>query len=148
MYHADLALPPPPPGSAPGGQQPGQGQPGPPNQAGGPNYELSGMLAAETNKVAGVEIKYNEPPEARKPSLHWRLYIFKGGMCSWAANSTRSKLLMPGTRRSFRCLLAVIMAVICSFGSLLRQQTKHLEAKRFPEDTYACLKAGYPLEGC
>ncbi|KAK9839755.1 hypothetical protein WJX84_006879 [Apatococcus fuscideae] len=72
---AEMAAPPPPPPPAAGpGGAPGLGAP----QGGGPNYELSGMLAAETNKVAGVEIKYNEPPEARKPSLHWRLYCFKG----------------------------------------------------------------------
>lgn len=80
-----MALPPPPTPGGPAQQAPAGGPPGPPNQqAAGPNYELSGLLAAETNKVAGVEIKYNEPPEARKPSLHWRLYIFKGGECLWA----------------------------------------------------------------
>ena len=81
-----MALPPPPPPSGPAQQAPAGEPPGPPNQAAGPNYELSGMLAAETNKVAGVEIKYNEPPEARKPSLHWRLYIFKGGACLLACS--------------------------------------------------------------
>jgi smad nuclear-interacting protein 1 len=25
-----------------------------------------------------VELKYNEPPEARKPLKNWRLYVFKG----------------------------------------------------------------------
>ncbi|KAI8637198.1 SMAD/FHA domain-containing protein [Parasitella parasitica] len=43
-----------------------------------PNFGLSGKLAAETNTVKGVELKYNEPPEAAKPSLKWRLYVFKG----------------------------------------------------------------------
>ncbi|OBZ82925.1 FHA domain-containing protein DDL [Choanephora cucurbitarum] len=43
-----------------------------------PNFALSGKLAAETNTVKGVELKYNEPPEAAKPSLKWRLYVFKG----------------------------------------------------------------------
>lgn len=28
--------------------------------------------------VKGVQIKYNEPPEARKPLKNWRLYVFKG----------------------------------------------------------------------
>ncbi|KAF9393067.1 hypothetical protein CPB97_004092 [Podila verticillata] len=44
-----------------------------------PNFELSGSLAAETNTtVSGAVLKYNEPPEARKPSQKWRLYVFKG----------------------------------------------------------------------
>ncbi|KAI9305543.1 SMAD/FHA domain-containing protein [Cunninghamella echinulata] len=43
-----------------------------------PNFGLSGKLAAETNTVNGVELKYIEPPEAAKPKQHWRLYVFKG----------------------------------------------------------------------
>lgn len=43
-----------------------------------PNFGLSGKLAAETNTVNGVELKYVEPPEAAKPKQHWRLYVFKG----------------------------------------------------------------------
>ncbi|KAF9915023.1 hypothetical protein BX616_007085 [Lobosporangium transversale] len=44
-----------------------------------PNFGLSGALAAETNTtVNGVLLKYNEPPEARKPKQRWRLYVFKG----------------------------------------------------------------------
>lgn len=43
-----------------------------------PNFGLSGKLAAETNTVKGVELKYNEPPEAAKPKAKWRLYVFKG----------------------------------------------------------------------
>ena len=48
-----------------------------------PNYTPSGLLAAETNTVAGTTtiLKYNEPPEARLPSstsAPWRLYVFKG----------------------------------------------------------------------
>jgi smad nuclear-interacting protein 1 len=37
-------------------------------------------LAAETNTVAGVVLKYHEPPEARKPAARdqWRLFVFKG----------------------------------------------------------------------
>ncbi|CAL4907581.1 unnamed protein product [Urochloa decumbens] len=44
-----------------------------------PSFELSGKLAEETNKVAGVNLLYNEPPEARKSEIRWRLYVFKGG---------------------------------------------------------------------
>ena len=47
-----------------------------------PNFAPSGLLAAETNTVKAVDgtstvLKYNEPPEARKPILGWRLYVFK-----------------------------------------------------------------------
>ncbi|KAI9086816.1 hypothetical protein K1719_031410 [Acacia pycnantha] len=43
------------------------------------NEGLSGKLAAETNRVRGVTLLFNEPPEARKPDVKWRLYVFKGG---------------------------------------------------------------------
>jgi smad nuclear-interacting protein 1 len=47
-----------------------------------PNFGPSGLLAAETNTVKAADgtstvLKYNEPPEARKPILGWRLYVFK-----------------------------------------------------------------------
>jgi len=42
-----------------------------------PNFEVTGKLAEDTNKFKGVLIKYNEPPEACKPKLRWRLYPFK-----------------------------------------------------------------------
>ncbi|XP_071485368.1 smad nuclear-interacting protein 1-like [Diadema antillarum] len=44
----------------------------------GPNFGLSGALTEDTNTFRGIVIKYNEPPEARKPKLRWRLYVFKG----------------------------------------------------------------------
>ncbi|KAJ2334438.1 hypothetical protein GGI00_001854 [Coemansia sp. RSA 2681] len=44
-----------------------------------PDFGLSGKLAAETNTVNGVVLKYAEPPEARKPKDPWRLYVFKDG---------------------------------------------------------------------
>lgn len=41
---------------------------------------LSGKLAEESLKLPdGTVMKYTEPPEARKPTEHWRLYVFKGG---------------------------------------------------------------------
>lgn len=43
-----------------------------------PDFGLSGKLAEDTNTFKGVVIKYNEPPEARKPKIRWRLYPFKG----------------------------------------------------------------------
>jgi smad nuclear-interacting protein 1 len=44
-----------------------------------PSFELSGKLAEETNRVAGVNLLYSEPPEGRKSDIRWRLYVFKGG---------------------------------------------------------------------
>ncbi|RDY01735.1 FHA domain-containing protein DDL, partial [Mucuna pruriens] len=44
-----------------------------------PSFELSGKLAAETNRVRGVTLLFNEPAEARKPDIKWRLYVFKAG---------------------------------------------------------------------
>ena len=48
-----------------------------------PNFGASGLLAAATNTVKKTDgtstlLKYNEPPEARKPVVGWRLYVFKG----------------------------------------------------------------------
>ncbi|KAJ9060502.1 hypothetical protein DSO57_1030282 [Entomophthora muscae] len=43
-----------------------------------PNFGLSGLLTAETNTFNGVVVKYNEPPEALKPTSRWRWYAFKG----------------------------------------------------------------------
>ena len=43
-----------------------------------PNFGLSGKLIEDTNTCNGVVVKYTEPPEARKPRKHWRLYVFKG----------------------------------------------------------------------
>ena len=61
-------LPPPPP-AAPAG---------PAEQA---NFGLSGALARDAatgNAVAGVVLKWTQPPDARLPSRRWRLYVFKG----------------------------------------------------------------------
>ncbi|CAL5435183.1 unnamed protein product [Camellia sinensis] len=44
-----------------------------------PSFELSGKLASETNRVRGVTLLFNEPPDARKPNIRWRLYVFKAG---------------------------------------------------------------------
>ncbi|KAL1189707.1 FHA domain-containing protein DDL [Cardamine amara subsp. amara] len=44
-----------------------------------PSFELSGKLAEETNRYRGIPLLFNEPPEARKPSERWRLYVFKDG---------------------------------------------------------------------
>lgn len=51
----------------------------PPPEAEAPNFERSGLLAAASNTVNGVALKYHEPPEARKPKKKWRLYVYKDG---------------------------------------------------------------------
>lgn len=67
-----------------------------------PNFAQSGLLAAETNTVKAADgtstvLKYNEPPEARKPTLSWRLYVFKGseqvGKSQIFASSSASSLM-------------------------------------------------------
>ncbi|KAI3388844.1 hypothetical protein SNEBB_005835 [Seison nebaliae] len=42
-----------------------------------PNFKPSGNLAADTNTVNGIVIKYNEPQEAMKPIKRWRLYVYR-----------------------------------------------------------------------
>ncbi|KNZ73303.1 Smad nuclear-interacting protein 1 [Termitomyces sp. J132] len=64
------------------GPSSGSASPPPENKA-KPNFKPSGLLAAETNTVKTSDgnstvLKYNEPPEARKPTVGWRLYVFKG----------------------------------------------------------------------
>ncbi|KAL6303475.1 SMAD/FHA domain-containing protein [Sparassis latifolia] len=48
-----------------------------------PNFAPSGLLAAATKTIkhgdgTSTVLKYHEPPEARKPVVGWRLYVFKG----------------------------------------------------------------------
>jgi len=45
-----------------------------------PNFEVSGNLAkAENTTASGIELKFSEPDDARKPTTRWRLYVFKNG---------------------------------------------------------------------
>lgn len=70
--------------ASPGARQSGSRSPSPRSKKVKPNFGNSGLLAAETNTVQSVDgknstvLKYNEPPEARKPVVGWRLYVFKG----------------------------------------------------------------------
>ena len=64
-----------------------------------PNFNPSGLLAAETNTVARSDgtstfLKYNEPPEARRPSQGWRLYVFKGKEQVGVCRKTRFGILV------------------------------------------------------
>jgi hypothetical protein len=72
-----------------------------------PNFAPSGLLAAATNTVKNADrtstlLKYNEPPEARKPLVGWGLYVFKGdeqvGACLLLSFSTR--VVNTSTRRA------------------------------------------------
>jgi smad nuclear-interacting protein 1 len=51
-----------------------------------PDFGLSGALAKDTSRSAagggsrmykGILLKFQEPPEARAPNTHWRLYVYK-----------------------------------------------------------------------
>lgn len=44
-----------------------------------PNYKPSGKLYEEETTFKGVKLKWTEPPEARKPTKKWRLYVYKNG---------------------------------------------------------------------
>ena len=75
-----------------------------------PNFGLSGKLAEETNTVRGVVLVHTEPPEARKPTLKWRLYIFKAGaQRPWRAQGLLAGGLLFSERR---------VSVACAAGAL------------------------------
>ncbi|GAY52226.1 hypothetical protein CUMW_140290 [Citrus unshiu] len=50
-----------------------------------PSFELSGKLAAETNRFRGVTLLFNEPPDARKPSVE--LVKNHADMIGWIGRS-------------------------------------------------------------
>ena len=60
-------------------------------------------IPAETNTVKSVDgknstvLKYNEPPEARKPSLNWRLYVTVRRWVSGDAVRHAGAGICPGT---------------------------------------------------
>ncbi|XP_047146358.1 uncharacterized protein LOC100207419 isoform X1 [Hydra vulgaris] len=64
-----------------------------------PNFALSGKLTEYTNTYNGVVIKYNEPPEARKPKTRWRLYPFKGDVALEMLQLHRQSAFMFGRDR-------------------------------------------------
>mmetsp|Transcript_34667 Transcript_34667/g.65259 ORF Transcript_34667/g.65259 Transcript_34667/m.65259 type:complete len:315 (+) Transcript_34667:31-975(+) len=68
-----------PPREEQGQKEEGEADQPPPKPAEQPNFGLSGKLAAETNTFKGVALLHHEPPEARKPTVKWRLYVFKNG---------------------------------------------------------------------
>ncbi|CAA7261416.1 unnamed protein product [Cyclocybe aegerita] len=69
-----------------------------------PNFAPSGLLAAETNTVKAADgtstvLKYNEPPEARKPLLGWRLYVFKDSQQTELLHIHRQSAYLVGRDR-------------------------------------------------
>jgi smad nuclear-interacting protein 1 len=42
-----------------------------------PSFEPSGILAKHSNSRASKALKYTEPPDAHRPTTHWRVFIFK-----------------------------------------------------------------------
>jgi smad nuclear-interacting protein 1 len=83
----------------------------PPVDKAKPNFKPSGLLAAETNTVKAADgktsavLKYNEPPEARKPVLGWRLYVFKGKEQVGKASVSSGRLI----RRMFTTMLRMCL---------------------------------------
>lgn len=43
-----------------------------------PNYAPSGLLRMDHSSKNGVVLQYTEPAEARMPTVHWRLFVFRG----------------------------------------------------------------------
>jgi len=62
-------------GGGKGGEGPGEDQA--PKEE--PNFEASGLLGLEDNAKNGIPLKFTVPPEARYPTMKWRLYIFTKG---------------------------------------------------------------------
>lgn len=64
-----------------------------------PDFKPSGKLLEDTNQYNGVVIKYSQPPEAKKPNLHWRLYMFKANECLDTLYIHRHKAFLIGKDR-------------------------------------------------
>lgn len=71
----------------------------PPEDKDKPDFKLSGKLTEDTNTYKGVVIKYNQPPEARRPKKHWRLYPFKGEEALPVLHIHRSSAFLIGRER-------------------------------------------------
>eukprot|EP00927_Polykrikos_kofoidii_P052919 TRINITY_DN46973_c0_g1_i1.p1 TRINITY_DN46973_c0_g1~~TRINITY_DN46973_c0_g1_i1.p1 ORF type:complete len:324 (-),score=68.26 TRINITY_DN46973_c0_g1_i1:129-1055(-) len=63
-------------GGKDGGKSGGKGEDpdAPPKEE--PNFEASGLLGLEDNSKNGAALNFTLPPESRKPTVRWRLYIF------------------------------------------------------------------------
>ena len=69
-----------------------------------PNFENSGKLASETNTHNGVVLKYNEPPDARKPTEKWRIYVFKNDTQLSVIHLARQSCFLFGRQRIVRAV--------------------------------------------
>ena len=75
-----------------------------------PNFETTGKLAEATNKVNGVVLKWSEPQDARRPTKHWRLYVFKGASPEEIGRSEPAPIPVFGTARREGSARAVVLA--------------------------------------
>ncbi len=80
-----------------------------------PNFGVSGKLAAETNTLRGVVLKYNEPPEAAVCPVRWRLYEFKDDNCNIIYIHRQSAFLI-GREQKVRALIGLAWLVRRSDG--------------------------------
>ena len=79
-----------------------------------PNFGLSGALAEETNTVNNVALVYSEPPEAAHPTLRWRLYTFKGGLCQPVSRRQHWILLHDATDNILTVSKQLLLTNTCS----------------------------------
>ncbi|PJF17312.1 hypothetical protein PSACC_02810 [Paramicrosporidium saccamoebae] len=56
---------------------PGFGPKEPSPRRAAPNYSISGKLAEDRLLRNGVTLKYDEPSEACRPTVRWRMHVFK-----------------------------------------------------------------------
>eukprot|EP00929_Paragymnodinium_shiwhaense_P075708 TRINITY_DN38738_c0_g1_i1.p1 TRINITY_DN38738_c0_g1~~TRINITY_DN38738_c0_g1_i1.p1 ORF type:complete len:303 (+),score=78.12 TRINITY_DN38738_c0_g1_i1:74-982(+) len=61
-------------GGKDGGKDDGKTADGEPKEE--PNFEASGLLGLEDNSKNGIALNFTLPPEARKPTLRWRMYVY------------------------------------------------------------------------
>jgi len=59
----------------------------------------TGKLAESANKINGVNMAYGEPPDATKPTKHWRLYVFKGKEAIEPYHIHRQSMYLLGRER-------------------------------------------------
>lgn len=80
----------------------GEEKDGSPVEKEAPNFGLSGALAEDArtgNVLNGVVLKWKEPPDARRPKLRWRVYVFKDGKEAGA----RPRRVGDAPKRADRC---------------------------------------------